>query len=472
MSQENNLIMRLKTLLVLIVLILFSLNVQADSDNMETRKKQHVIFLIHGIAGNKTHFGYMSEALPLLLNQKDSSTNYIAQSIEYDTGNNEKTPYEFAMDVSLVIEEVIAPLNFQKEDRLSLIMHSQGGLIGSIWMFQSLMSTPDFSSPETIEHLDSFITLGSLFWGAKTAQWGSEIKNLTDMLGVEVPLPFGKKELEQMSFGSDMIFDFRMALLDTQYKKNIEYLKSRVRFLNVVGVADLLNPLGIFVSGIGGKYEDDGAVPLASARFNFLYNQAIDGEYKNEDRVRLDNVKEIDMAPYVIVNAMHRSPLPELDNFAGIAQIPKACINNEDCKHPTLPYLLKHLLGEKVEQIDKDLVGFRTFLLDINVRVASDRQYACKDLKVDFSKLDGSSLKKSNIEISKFYEFYSQGQYHSEKYPNHCRFYCTGSIKESLPEGQNETVLIKVSGEKLRTRYVEMYLKESYSSFVDIQLTQ
>jgi len=40
-----------------------------------------------------------------------------------------------------------------------------------------------------------------------------------------VPLPYGKRELEQMSFGSDMIYDFRMALLDPQYKEPIEYLK-------------------------------------------------------------------------------------------------------------------------------------------------------------------------------------------------------------------------------------------------------
>jgi len=433
-------------------------------------KPKHVIFLIHGIGGDKTHFGYMSKALSKILNKKDPDTKYIVRSIEYDTGNNIKTPYEFAHDIDLVIKRTTASGKFKEEDKISLIMHSQGGLIGSIWIFQSLLSTPGYSTPETIEHLDSFITLGSPFWGAKTAQWGSEIKNLTDQLGIEVPLPFGKKELEQLSFGSDTIFDFRMAMIDPQYKQHIDYLRDHVRFLNIVGVADLLNPLGIFVSGTD-KYEDDGAVPLSSARFNFLYSQSIDEDYEENDRLKMDHVKEIAMAPYVIVNAMHRSPLPELNNFAGIAQIPKKCINESECTHPTFPYLWNHILGKKIEQLDDSLGDFKTFLLDLNVRVDSQKTYSCEDLKVEITKLDGTPINKSNIDMSKFYEFYSQGSKLSQKYPNQCRFYFTGSIKRIL-EGRDEALLIKLSGSGLKTRFVEMKLKVSYSSFVDIKLNR
>ena len=215
-----------------LAIIVFALLINVEAgEEMFNNKPKHVIFLIHGIGGNKTHFGYMSKALPKLLNKKDPSTKYITRSIEYDTGNNEKTPYDFAQDIDLAIRKTTHSPKFKEGDKISLIMHSQGGMIGSIWMFQSLMSTPGYSTPETIEHLDSFITLGSPFWGAKTAQWGNEIKSLTDQLGVKVPLPFGKKELEQMSFGSDMIFDFRIALLDPQYKDHIEYLKNNIKFI-------------------------------------------------------------------------------------------------------------------------------------------------------------------------------------------------------------------------------------------------
>ncbi|MCK5581311.1 MAG: hypothetical protein KAJ18_08570 [Candidatus Omnitrophica bacterium] len=462
--------MKKQSFIILALFLFFILNPQTTVEARwrSSKKPKHVIFLIHGIAGNKTHFGYMAKALARTLNKKDPSRRYIVRSIEYDTGNNDKTPYDFAKDVDLQIKRITASAKFKKDDKISLIMHSQGGLIGSIWVFQSLMNTPGYSTPETIAHLDSFITLGTPFWGAKTAQWGSEIKNLTSQIGVDIPLPFGKNELEQMAFGSDTIFDFRMAMIDPQYQKHIDYLKQNVKFLNVVGVANLLNPLGIFVSGTG-QYEDDGAVPLASARFNFLYTQSIKSKYSSGDVTTLEKIKKIDIAPYVIVNAMHRSPLPELENFAGIAQIPEDCIKNESCRHPAFSYLWNTLLGNPVQQLDDNLGDFKTFLLDINIRVASENKYSCKDLKVEFFKLDGSPLNNSNIEISKFFELYSHGKNDSKKYPNHCRFYAMGSIKKTL-ESRTEAVLIKISGENLKTRFIEMQVKEGYSSFVDINL--
>lgn len=433
-------------------------------------KPRHYIFLIHGIGGNKTHFGYMELALASMLSKKDPSTEYILQSIEYDTGNNEKAPYEFAQDVDLKIKRVTAEATFKREDKISFIMHSQGGLIGSIWLFQSMLSSPGYSTPEIVKHVDSFITLGTPFWGAKTAQWGSEVKAFADSLGVSVPLPYGRKELEQMSFGSDMIFDFRMAMLDPKYQEIIQQLKQHVRFLNIVGVADLLNPLGIFVSGTD-KYEDDGAVPLASARFNFLYTQALENDYASGDVLPLSSVKEVTMAPYVIVNAVHRSPLPEFDKSYGIAQIPKNCIDNEACTHPTFPYLWKHLLKQDVVQMDELLGDFKTFLIDLNVRLQGDdvEDVECRDLKITFYKLDGSPLDQANIEIAKFYEFYNKGEHKSQKYGNHCRYYFTGSVRRSL-ENRQEAVLMKIESAGLKSRLVEVPLKESYSTFVDINM--
>jgi len=207
------------------------------------------------------------------------------------------------------------------------------------------------------------------------------------------------------------------------------------------------------------------------ARFPYPARGLISDDYKEGDKLTTEHVKEIAMAPYVIVNAMHRSPLPELNNFAGIAQIPKKCIKNESCMHPTFSYLWNHILGNPVKQLDGSLGDFKTFLLDLNVRVDSPEKYRCEDLKVEITKLDGSPINKSNVDMSKFYELYSQGSRTSEKYPNHCRFYFTGSIKRTL-EGRDEALLIKLSGNGLRTRLIEMKLKVSYSSFVDVHLIE
>ena len=134
--------MKISILFALLLVLTIPLTTQAEEKKMFERKPKHVIFLIHGIGGNKTHFGYMAKALPKILNKKDPSTRYLVRSIEYNTGNNEKTAYDFAQDVDLMIKRVTTSGKFREDDKISLIMHSQGGLIGSIWMFQSMLSTP------------------------------------------------------------------------------------------------------------------------------------------------------------------------------------------------------------------------------------------------------------------------------------------------------------------------------------------
>lgn len=431
-------------------------------------KPKHIIFLIHGINGNKTHFGHMVKALRRLLNERDPDTRYIIKNVEYDTGNDEKVPYDFARDLASVINENTRSIFFKETDKFSLIMHSQGGLIGSIWLFQSMLDNPDYSSRESVGHLDAFITLGTPFWGAKVAQWGYELKVLAKRLRIKIPLSVGEQELFQMSFGSDMIYDFRQAILDSQYASIIDQLKKKVRFLNIVGVADILNPIGIFVSGVG-QYEDDGAVPLASARFNFLAMQSIKNDYVANDRVCMDQMQEVNLAPYVVVNAMHRSPAPEKENFFGIAQIPKKCIEDEFYGHPTYQYIWKHLLGSSVEQLDTRLGDFKTFLLDVNIRVQGVEPGRCEDIHIKLTQLNGKPLSESNIEVSKAVELYSKGQRQSVEHPNQFRYYFTGHIRKKL-ENRREGVLLHVSKKGCRSRRIEVELKSTYSSFVDINL--
>ena len=431
-------------------------------------KPKHYIFLIHGISGNKTHFGYMVKALRRLLNSKDSETKYIIKNIEYDTGNDEKVPYDFAKDLADKINDTTRSIFFKKTDKISLIMHSQGGLVGSIWMFQSMLNNPEYSPKETIQQVDAFITLGTPFWGAKVAQWGYELKVLAKRLRIKIPLAFGEQELSQMSFGSDMINDLRQAIIDPQYAPIIHELKHNIRFLNIVGVADILNPLGIFVSGVG-QYEDDGAVPLASARFNFLYTQSIKDVYEKNDRTLISNTKEIDMAPYVVVNAMHRSPAPERENLFGIAQIPKKCIDDEHYRHPTYEYIWKHLLGESITQLDTRLGDFKTFLIDINIRVEGGSTGRCDDIQIHMTQLNGEPLSSSNIEVSRAVELYSKGQRQSIESPDQFRYYFTGHIKKSL-ENRQEAVLLHLIKKGYKSRLIEVELKASYSSFVDINL--
>ena len=433
-------------------------------------KVTHTIFLIHGIGGSSKHFGKMDDALTKVLNEKNHSAKYIVKSIEYDTGNDEKNTFDFAKDINLEIMKVTASGTFKKDDKISLIMHSQGGLVGSIWLFQSISGNKEFVSPQVIEHLDAFITLGTPFWGAKSAELGRNIDGFFNSMGLDLGVPFGTKELQDMSIGSDTVYDFRMALVNPKFKKQMAFLKENVRLLNIAGTAKVLDPIGIFASG-DGKYEDDGAVLLPSARFNFLFNRSIKDDYQALDRVGLVNTEKIDLAPFIAVNGLHRSPVPKIKEFSDIVYVPKNCIDDENCDHPTFQYIWKHLLSKEIKVNNEKQESFNSFLIDLNVIVSNKELFKCEDIKIEFSKLDGSSLEESNIEISSFFELFSEGKNRSSKYPNQCRFYFTGNIKDSL-ENDFPAVLMKISGEGLKTRLVEVLLKSSYSSFVEINLVE
>ncbi|MBU0468063.1 MAG: putative lipase [Candidatus Omnitrophica bacterium] len=458
----------MKRIIITFLLLTVLQGVSVFAEEPSFKKTKHTVFLIHGISGTKEHFGKMEQALSKVLNAKDPNVEYLVESLEFDTGNDEKNIYDFAKDINLQIIRVTAEGMFQKEDKISFVMHSEGGLIGSVWLFQSLLGNKGFSSSSIIEHIDSFITLGTPFWGSKSAEFGRNIDGFFNSLGIDLDVPFGTKELEDMSIGSDLINDFRMALVDSKHKDDIAYLKDNIRFLNIAAAAQVLDSFGIFASG-GEKYEDDGAVLLPSARFDFLFSRSLFDSYEEGDRVSLTNTRVVEFAPCIIVNGMHRAPIPELMEFADIVYVPKACIDNEYCQHPTFQYVWKQLLGEEIVQEKVEQRNFKSFLIDLNVHLANKDSVFCEDIKIEFSQLDGSPIEGSNVKISSFFEPFSEGKSKSKKYHGQCRFYFTGNIEKKSAQGMH-AVLMKVSGEGLRTRYVEVLLKESYSSYVDINL--
>ncbi|MCK5394185.1 MAG: hypothetical protein KAI91_07575, partial [Candidatus Omnitrophica bacterium] len=179
-----------------------------------SRRKKHIIFLIHGIGGSRKHFSFCAKALRRVLNDKDKTTKYIVTPIEYYTGDDSKGVYDFAKEINIEIEKFVTKDSFKEDDNFSFIAHSQGGLIAAIWLFHSLKSNQGYSNPQIIRHLDAFITLGTPFWGAKSAKWGFEIKQLFENYKVKLPFRFGKNELDNMMFGSDVIYDFRTAVIN------------------------------------------------------------------------------------------------------------------------------------------------------------------------------------------------------------------------------------------------------------------
>jgi hypothetical protein len=413
-------------------------------------KPQHHIFLIHGIGGDRSHFGSMKQSLVNAFSSEQEEQQFHVHFIEYDTKNNNKTIQDFSLVMNEKIEGIVGD-NLPDSDKISIVMHSQGGLVGSIWLFRSLQRLEGYGS-DLIDNVDCFMTFGTPFWGAKTAIFAKRIKDEFSKVGIDLPLPFGTKQLGDMEFGSDWSYHMRTAIIESDSNDQLTLETKGIRFLNVAGIADVLSPLGHFVSG-GANYEDDSAVPLPSSRFNFLYH--VNGV-----------VKEIDWSPYYLVDALHLSPLPEERSLYGLVQIPKNCIQDRYCDHPTFELIWKTILHAQIpkgRQVEKEV---RSFMIDLNVQLPKGRETS--SLEVELLALDGDALENSRVRLSST-ELYGSGSKTSKKYKTMIRYYFNGYFKDSNTSVR-EALLIRISGVGLSTQEITMTVQGGYSSFADIKM--
>ncbi|MAA79205.1 MAG: hypothetical protein CL916_08080 [Deltaproteobacteria bacterium] len=419
----------------------------SNIQELKSSKPKHYIFLIHGIGGDRSHFGKMKDALIKVLSEENKQEKYSIHHIEYDTKNNQKDIEDFSQVMNNRIQNTVGS-NLPDSDRISIIMHSQGGLVGSIWLFRSMQKLDNYAY-DLIDNIDCFITLGTPFWGAKTAIFAKKLKDDFSKSGLELPIPFGTKQLEYMEFGSDWNYHMRTSIIKSNSIEHVTEQRKKIRFLNIAAKADVLTPLGLFVGG-GSKYEDDSAVPLPSSRFNFIYNH--------------NNImKEINWAPYILVDALHLSPLPDSPNFYGLVQIPQTCIENSYCKHPTFQIIWNTILNRVQSNQYNEPKNIHSFMVDINLVLPAEINR--KDIKIDLYNEKGLNLENSQIYFSKT-ELYSQGTNLSKKYQNMIRFYFNGSFKDSsLLDSEN--ILVRISGDNLLTKDIPLQVKRGYSSFLD-----
>jgi pimeloyl-ACP methyl ester carboxylesterase len=266
------------------------------------------LFLIHGIAGSEHTFGSLGPYLAQV------NKCYRPHSFVYATGESHLTTQDFASELTTFIDSKLAKEGASVHERISFIMHSQGGIIGSLWLHSARTMRPDLFA-----RMDAFITLSTPYWGASMAKIGDEFF-YTLPEGVDNPLsPMGRKELQGMSYGSPTV-DFMERNFD-----NI-FLNTHVRFLAIGGLKRNANPhLG----------EDDATVSAYSSNPNHYSYDIFPTQTK--ERTRLDSV------PFIPVRATHL----KLD-LPGVARVEKACLLNK-CRHPSLPLILKHLKGLPVE---------------------------------------------------------------------------------------------------------------------------
>jgi pimeloyl-ACP methyl ester carboxylesterase len=293
----------------------------------------HHIFLVHGVGGNKQTFGHLEKILPLNI------PCVTVENFEYKTGSV-LTTYDFARDFDEFIKKKKLSGSISPKDNISLIMHSQGGIVGSLWL-KLLADTND----ELKTQLSSFITLATPFWGASTAQI-AKIFFYSLPEGVPNPIaPFGRNELKEMSYGSETIYDLAENL-DSVFQKF-----PQLKVLHIGGMKRLYGPMW---------GEDDVVVPTYSmqSRHYFYKDQINVTEPPSLVEIPFKREKE---RPFIIIPSDHVKLYQD-----GIADLPASCLKAKDCPHPLLKPLLDQLKGGTPSGKETTLTKFR-----VTIRVES-----------------------------------------------------------------------------------------------------
>lgn len=408
----------MKLFCVWIVLIVSSFSVYAACP-----QGLHHVFLLHGVGGSKATFG----SLPTILEKEISCVR--ARTFEYKTGSN-LTTYDFAKDFQDF-------LNAEKNkslfpgDKISLIMHSQGGLVGSLWL-------KNFASqdPIVMKQISSFITLSTPFWGADIAHVG---KVLFYSLPFERNFlsPFGKNELNEMSYGSSTIMDLAVNL-DSTWEKF-----PNIKPFIVAGMKRLYGPKLL---------EDDVIVPTYAMNPSRYYLSETLNLFDKPTFVPSGAFSKSRDQKMLIVSADHIKLTQ-----SGVADIPKACLDDINCGHPSLKAILSQLRGEEVKQ-EKDypLSRFRVTLVFNNPEVLN---YDEKDLSLVVGKLS-EDIQVPAIERLNPFSGNSQRK-------KGFAFSFSGISKKY---GEKEvSVMLKYRNQVLKT--YEVPVRSGTSSFIDVTLS-
>lgn len=376
------------------------------------------IFLIHGVGGSAKTFGQMESYL------KKMDECYKVYSFEYDTGNSSLSTYDFAAS----FHEYVLKLQIPASDKISLIMHSQGGLVGNLWL--NLVKD---ANPMLYHQVDAFITLSTPHWGAEIANIGKRFF-FTLPESVKNPIsPFGRIELNEMSYGSATISNLNSII--TQNFRPMNF-----RPLAVGGIHKIKNKL------IG---ENDVVVPVFSSRPDHFFAHHEVNVNENSGLIPISSFTKTNRTPYVTVAATHL----KLD-LPGIATIPEKCLEDKGCDHPALPVIASHLRGRTIASVEEKFAHFRSNVYLSNI---SGDKIDKKDVKIEI-------LNSDNISIPLTQKL---KQYRGEaKLEDGLAFSFHGHTKK--PGIQKLRVLLKIKN-KLH-RELEIPVEGGYSSVVKLKL--
>jgi pimeloyl-ACP methyl ester carboxylesterase len=504
------------------------------SPSSETAEKaKHYIFTVHGLAGNATTFTDLLPVIKTHLEYVDSKYEVIGEAFTYNTGNMAADVPQFIESFEQFLDNFFKLHSLNANDKISIVCHSQGGLVTTLWYAKSLAGE-DKRQLEISSHVRTIVTEGTPFWGSKMAhiindrlpfQWMQSL--VYDVMAV------GKMEVRDMSTASTKIFDF----FRDKASAKVEYLNTP-HMLNIAGLAH--NPLQSPLFNVGKRWEADQVVNVPSTRLGFYFysdtiNLAINQKFAND----------IDTKDFTYSQYFSRDPVFRLMETIhtktkktkhGMAQVPAYCVNPEACDQVTYPPVFAHLsrCEEKINSCDREkyeliraklykgdesfglnehkklMKDMQSFQLGFNLQLpkgfslpkdVTTREGISKYLKIDY--LHGNT-EKLNLKADRHEDALIKRQYPFQDYriqvgrhkewgsrvakhfqnSDQLNVQFSGLVKPTdpywkiletnEPEGWNEktfpvTVTVDIPG--LKKRVVTVPVRPTYSTFVDLILT-
>ncbi len=416
----------------------------------------HHIFLVHGI-GSKSErtFGHLKATFLAQFKREEIKCHKI-HLFNYDTGNDEKSAIHFSIDFQKKVNSLVN----KSTDKLSIVAHSQGGIVSLLWMIKSYQREKLYS-PSFVDNVVSFTTLSTPFWGAGVASIGN-------FLRAPYYLPFGKTELREMSYGSDTISKLFNFFTEAQTSYYEDKLRNNIRVLNIGGILQSLSPLqklGLRTRGL----ENDLVVSAPSSRLGFLVAKDKRTQYSENDIWGNNEFLKKDFGEFHIVKAGHfRAPY---FNLKGTAKIPKKCIKDFNCNHPTLKAIYNNVMEYPLELNRKLALKMTSFRININVNLPNEwlDTHTQDEIKVKFirNKNDVAKTSKRSGRLSHVSEDMIQA-----------RFHYFGSLKEKpemkLAKGiwypSQKYLKIKLEAPGLKPRILKVLVKQTYTTFITVNM--
>ena len=358
--------------------------------SMATVKPKNYIITLHGIGGSAETFLSLLPALEEHLSQINPQYDYVGKNFKYSSGEKGAELERFVSEFENYLVKEIPVLN--EGDKISLVAHSQGGLVGYVWYLKTLDGV-DLRQKSYLEKVDGFVTLGTPFWGSRTSFILKKfIPNEDIQEFILDKAKLGDQEITDLTAASEKIYGY-FSRMTSKSSVNIFF---DPRMLNIAAVVPAAKgeevPKGKFLSmindwkkklvkvfdyrlNVGSRWESDQAVNVSSGRLGFYYYSDAIVQYMEAEKRQNLTMADFDYSRFfktdpkmIFVEGVHTKAIGYPDH--AIAAVPETCVEADECKHPTYVYILKHLANCETAQSQCQMNSYKTIIKQLEVAKA------------------------------------------------------------------------------------------------------